>query len=201
MEDILYKNLIVIIGVMFAAIVGGFFSFLSLINSKETKISEFRQDWINSLRNSIAQYISSIYYLSTLYELYQQQNKEEKISRFEMSKGIENTYSKINTSYNDILFRINDSETNEKAKMINTQFLNALEITRDFYNKGKYIEAKEKCNEVRSFTKPLLKSEWNRVKSGEPSYRYSKYFAIIILILGFSLFCFISYKIFIVYLK
>lgn len=94
MEKVLLENSVTLLGVMFAAIVGGFFSFISLISSKEQKVSEFRQEWINSLRNSVSLYVSSLYYLSTLYKHYLEQDSDKK-NRFEMTKGVEETYSKL----------------------------------------------------------------------------------------------------------
>ena len=44
---------------MFAAIVGGFFSFVSLVSSKEQKVSEFRQEWIDGLRDDLSVFFSS----------------------------------------------------------------------------------------------------------------------------------------------
>jgi len=44
LEDIFYNNLITMAGIMFAAIVAGFFSLVSLVSSKEQKVSGFRQE-------------------------------------------------------------------------------------------------------------------------------------------------------------
>src|SRR5690606_14295723 len=46
------------IGAIVAALITGLVSFLGLIISKENKVSEFRQDWINSLRSELADLIS-----------------------------------------------------------------------------------------------------------------------------------------------
>jgi len=180
---------------MFAAIVAGFFSFVNLISSKENKVSEFRQDWINSLRSSISQYIASLFYLSTLYKHYLEKDAAKR-DKFEMTKGIEQIYSKVNVAYNDIIFRINDNEIFEKAKKINSDFLAALEKTREQFNKNEFLEVRESCFDLRNKTKPLLKSEWERVKNGERSFRFSKYFAVIILVFGFIVLGISAYKIY-----
>ncbi|MEZ8232410.1 hypothetical protein CWO04_00350 [Vibrio splendidus] len=194
MEELVIKNTITMIGVMFAAIVGGFFSLMNLVSSKEQKVSEFRQDWINSLRESISSYIASLYYLSTLYKHYVEQHPDKK-NRFEMTKGVEETYSQVNKMYNDIIFRINENEKKPHLKKLNDDFLAALEESRDLFNKNEFKEVKVSCNKVRSYAKPLLKIEWERVKSGEPAYRYSKYFSVAILVVGVSIFSYTSYKI------
>ena len=193
MEELILKNTITMLGVMFAAIIGGFFSLMNLVSSKEQKVSEFRQNWIDSLRESISSYIASLYYLSTLYKHYVEQHSDKK-NRFEMTKGVEETYSQVNKMYNDIIFRINDNETKPELKKLNDDFLIALEESRDLFNKNEFKEVKVSCNKIRTHAKPLLKNEWKRVKSGEPAYRYSKYFAITILAIGMSIFSYSSYK-------
>ncbi len=55
-------------GAILAAVIAGAFSFLSLVMSKEQKVSEFRQDWINSLREDICKFVSAIVHLSAVYE-------------------------------------------------------------------------------------------------------------------------------------
>lgn len=93
-------------------------------------------------------------------------------------------YSKVNESYNDIIFRINDSEKNKEGKQLNDTFLSALKKTRDHYNKNELSEARTACDDVRNTAKPLLKFEWKRVKNGELNYRISKYFSIFVLLIG-----------------
>jgi hypothetical protein len=43
-----------------AAIVAGLFSLLGLLIAKENKISDFRQAWLDSLRNEIADFASAV---------------------------------------------------------------------------------------------------------------------------------------------
>lgn len=181
------------LGVMFAAIIGGFFSLITLISSKEQKVSEFRQEWINSLRESVSSYVASLYYLSTLYKHYLEQDPKKQ-NRFEMTKGVAETYSTVNKTYNDIVFRVNGNEKKRELKELNNKFLEALEESRTLFNKSELQEVKTSCNKVRDCAKPLLKAEWERVKRGEPTYRYAKYFAASILTLGILIFSFSSYR-------
>lgn len=183
MEEIFGKNALILLGAMFAALVAGFFAFMNLIASKENKVSEFRQDWINSLRDSISCYVSSLTYLSTLYKHHSERSGEKK-DKFEMARDVEEIYSKVNESYNDIIFRINDIEKDDEGKRINDAFLAALSKTRDHYNKNELAEARSACDPLRDAAKPLLKFEWKRVKNGELNYRLSKYFSIFILVVG-----------------
>lgn len=183
MDEIFGKNAVILLGAMFAALVAGFFAFMNLVASKENKVSEFRQDWINSLRDSVSCYVSSLTYLSTLYK-HHGEKKGDKKDKFDMARDVEETYLKVNESYNDIIFRINESEKSKKGKKVNDEFLAALHETREHYNKNEFSEARTACHSLRDKAKPLLKFEWKRVKNGELNYRISKYFSILVLLIG-----------------
>jgi len=101
-----------------------------------------------------------------------------------MARDVEEIYARVNESYNDIIFRINDSEKNAKGKKLNDAFLSALYKTREHYHKNELSEARKACEPLREVSKPLLKHEWKRVKSGEINYRMAKYLAIFILLIG-----------------
>lgn len=45
---------------MIVALIAVFVSFIGLIISKEQKISEFRQAWINTLRDDIAKFLGQV---------------------------------------------------------------------------------------------------------------------------------------------
>jgi hypothetical protein len=197
MEDILVKNSIVVLGVMFASILGGFFSLMSLVAQKEQKVSEFRQEWINSLRNSISEYIATLQHLAFL-QIQHDEKPESEFDSLQMAKETEDTYIRGNKSYNDIIFRVNDSEKNAEIKKINDKFLNCLEKTRELFNDDdwtKLHEIQAHCDDLRLATKPLLKEEWKRVKAGEPIYRLSKRFSAALLIIGFLVFSYSSYQV------
>lgn len=54
------------IGPIIAAIIGAVVALVSLIISKESKLSEFRQAWIDSLRQEIADFLSNILHIKKL---------------------------------------------------------------------------------------------------------------------------------------
>ncbi|MCD9503950.1 hypothetical protein GLP37_17415 [Photobacterium phosphoreum] len=196
MDEILLKNATLVIGAIFTAMVAGFFAFMNLVSSKEQKVSEFRQEWIDSLRNSISVYISSLSYLSILYKHRNDEGVDKTSTLLEFTKSVNDVYLKLNESYNDILFRINPSEKNKKTIAVNDDFLKALEETRRLYMTADFFGAVKACDELRHKTKPLLKYEWIRVKTGEPSFRFWKGFSIFILLCGFSLSLFSGYSLY-----
>lgn len=171
--------------VIAAAVIAGSFSYLNLITAKESKVSEFRQQWIDSLRGSISEYLAAFSYISILYKHFSEKTDSDK-DRFAMAKEVQATYSKVNASYNDIVLRINSSEGDLQSRILNENFLTALEGSRELYNKSRYAEAFRSCDAVREAGKPLLKSEWKRVKRGEPSYNRAKKVALGALLAGLA---------------
>ena len=56
------------------AFIAGLFSFLNLVLSKEQKVSELRQAWIDGLREDLAAHIAAVFNVKYLDEAYQQQH-------------------------------------------------------------------------------------------------------------------------------
>ncbi|ART82035.1 hypothetical protein CBP31_04860 [Oceanisphaera profunda] len=71
-----------------------------------------------------------------------------------------------------------------KGKKLNDAFLSALYKTREHYHNNELSEARKVCDPLREASKPLLKHEWKRVKSGELNYRMAKYLAVFVLLSG-----------------
>ncbi|MDH1211736.1 hypothetical protein N5C38_11815 [Pseudomonas chengduensis] len=183
MESSISGPILVAAAAIAAAAIAGSFSYLNLITAKESKVSEFRQQWIDALRASIAEYLSAFSYISILYKHFSEKDGEKK-DRFEMAKEVQDTYSRVNRSYNDIILRINAAESDPEGQKLNDAFLAALAQTREHYNRGRYMEAFRACDAVRDAGKPLLKFEWKRVKRGEPSYNKAKGVAFSVLVAG-----------------
>lgn len=155
-----------------AALIAGYFSFVTLINAKEQKTSEFRQNWIDSLRKEISEFTSSVYFMKFYYQ------QGAKNTDPEFINGLKEIHSKYASSSTAILLRINANEKNKYLKVVNDEFLNALSDVLNPFNTSQYDEAATKCNALVDKAKPLLKEEWKRVKAGELSYRLIKYFSI-----------------------
>lgn len=68
MENILFSTVVGFFAVFLTSVLG----FTKFINDKEGKVSEFRQEWTNSIRETLSNLISSI---STLFDLYEKSNK------------------------------------------------------------------------------------------------------------------------------
>jgi len=170
----------VAIGAVCAALIAGFFSYLNLIISKESKVSEFRQNWINELRTEIGEFAAST---NALALLHREVAKKAMTTKEWLDKSLP-VIDKLDKAYTAITLRINGVEENKKHKVINEKFLSALEATRTAYKGGKYEDARAFIIPLRDSAQPLLKYEWRRVKDGEKAYKHGKIFALAVLFSG-----------------
>lgn len=159
-------------GVVVAAIIAGVFSYINLVSVKESKISEFRQNWINELRKEIASYISSVRGLI------------QNISNDNYGKGQANSmaakfnhaelYNEVLNSKTSILLRINDKEEDPKKQVINDKCLVLVEEIYNDFEGAKFGLAEEKIESLIENSRKLLKYEWNRARDGEKAYTDAK---------------------------
>lgn len=158
------------IGAVGAAVVAGLVSVLGLIISKETKISDFRQVWIEDLRKCIVAYVVNINALSDLVRLKQSNNKVENADFLTVLKS-------LNESNHGIKLRINSNE--KPARDLLSVMAEIEELSKDNGSlvPHKLISLEEKFTDT---AKNLLKFEWSRVKNGEVTFRVAKYISIVL---------------------
>jgi len=92
------------------AIIAGAFSFLGLVLSKEQKVSELRQAWIDGLREDLAAHISAVFAVSYLVEAYEYEH--EKPSLVNLSKAIKEPHTTAAVTFHRILLRLNPDDKN-----------------------------------------------------------------------------------------
>lgn len=176
------SQFIIALGVVTAALIAGFFSFLNLVISKEQKVSEFRQEWIDKLRDDVSQYISSISFLAVSH--LNKNIANENVSIHEYTKSIEAYYDSSSRTYTSIYLRINPDDKDPVLKKHNKKLLGEMVKVGDALEVENYSEAVEIATGLRDFARPILKIEWERVKSGEKMYRWSRFAAGAILVAG-----------------
>lgn len=155
------------IGVILAALIGGFFTLVSLIISKEQKTSEFRQEWIDSLRQEISAHIAASITLSAMREY-------QTVSDEDFLKSASEEQQRVSSTFTAIKLRVNPNESGDNLKKLNNEFLKKLERCRSLYNDSHWKEARTCCNELTLAAIPMLKAEWERVKRGESIYIWTK---------------------------
>jgi hypothetical protein len=182
---------LIAVGVITAALIAGSFSYLNLVISKEQKVSEFRQSWIDSLREDIADYCAAAVFLSSAYDLLEEE-VPGKPSSIEYLKAIEIQTAKATHAYTSIVLRINPEDKNKKLREHNIALLNVLERSRKALREDRFAEAKTLLDDLQVKARPILKLEWNRVRDGEPLFRVTRWAALFIIAAAIATACYVA---------
>ncbi|MCE7027843.1 hypothetical protein [Jiella avicenniae] len=168
------------IGAVGAAIIAGLVSLLGLIISKEQKVSEFRQIWIDELRKCLVSYLANINAISDAIRLMK--------SRKENNIDLIPIYKLLNEASHGIILRINIDEKPAKRLLNSMKKFEALSTSNNSLTPENVslIEA-----EFLQSSKDLLKFEWKRVKRGEPIFRFTKYLSIFAVLCMLALLTFV----------
>jgi hypothetical protein len=159
--------LLVPIGAVTAAITAGLFSYLALVISKEQKTSEFRQAWVDALREDVADFIASVRLIRYAIHNLQRIHPSGVPPKAQMEAAYD-PYEKATTAYNRLLLRLNPKNPPSAAVII------ALKAARDALSAADYQKAADLMEPVRESARIVLKEEWERVKKGEQIFVWSK---------------------------
>ncbi len=168
------ESIIISLGVILAALISGIFVVINFIVAKDQKTSEFRQNWIDSLRKDVAEYISinEVMFSNLIHSA-----NSNKISNDELNTFFENNlsyFTQRNNTRNSIYLRVNPTDDKE--------IITAVQEIEKYWEGKKNFEITEISKDINRLIKlmqTLLKKEWKRVKSGEISYKTLKYFFIV----------------------
>lgn len=173
-------TIFIAIGAVLAAFISGVFTYVNLITSKDQKTSEFRQEWINSLREELSNFIAAVDHIGSLLVYYKESCENHDTLQERYDKVIHDhpdLLTKINSDYSKIKLRVNPEEDKE--------FLRKLVVVYEIFSEGDIPnslgEINEKISSLIEEAQTLLKREWERVKTGEPTYRITKYAALLFL--------------------
>jgi hypothetical protein len=162
-----------IAGTIIAAVLAAVISLLGLLISKENKVSEFRQAWIDALRQEIAAVITHAHSIHGAY-----------LAKFspesEMWKNVRDDFVKMNEAWAKIKLRLNPDEAPSKA------ILEALRKHEGLFQQPPpdFSKLSESERELLKCTQVVLKEEWEKVKRGENTYRAATLLAGILVIVG-----------------
>jgi len=154
--------LIPLIGAIAVALIGGGISLALAILAKDQKTSEFRQAWIDGLRDDVSKLVAHFMVVASISKITKKLS-QEKISEYVLSK--ENDFIEIALLINRIRLRMNKDEHKEFLKLISE--------TDGIGSDPERYEALIESIVVQS--QAILKSEWRRVKRGEISFQILKW--------------------------
>ncbi|MGB0893124.1 MAG: hypothetical protein ACPGUD_01860 [Parashewanella sp.] len=165
------------LGAIFASLITGVFSFISLVNSKEQKVSEFRQVWIDELRNDsskligILESISSAHQIAHIKEKEQEHNEKFDVQLYhhELIKDSLNDFGEV---YHRIILRLNPIEHCELITLLN-ELRKHLNFNSELLSDKEILRAH--VDTLISQLHGINQKEWKRVKNGESTYIVSKW--------------------------
>jgi hypothetical protein len=170
-------------GAIIAASIAAAVSLVGLLITKDLKTTEFRQHWIDKLRDDIAEFTSFHAMIKYHIQLNGGKEKDTKEFKQETFKLFKTEIIEMERVYTSILLRLNPKE--------HIKIIKKLDELKASYNSEAMLSVKIMDtleDELLALFQADLKKEWKRVKSGELSFRIAKYSAVIILFFGLYVF-------------
>jgi hypothetical protein len=162
-----------------AALIAALISLVGLLISKDQKTTEFRQAWIDKLREDVSEMFSA--YLPIKY--YMQANIKNKEDANSFAKDFTIKFRDeiicAERVYKSIILRLNPSEHKHIIDKLN--LMQRMLNYETFLNVNKLKELNVLEIEIVDVFQKELKKEWKRVKSGEPFFKIAKWVLIIII--------------------
>jgi hypothetical protein len=165
---------IAIAGTIVAAAIAAFISVVGLIISKENKVSEFRQEWINALRAEVSLVITHTQAIHQAFDAVA--DIPDKPLTWE---EIRTDYVNFDEAAAKIRLRLNPAEKPSIALLqVLGEYENLLykSVGEPDFNKLMSVSTK-----LLGAAQVVLQQEWRRVKLGEPVYRRTQVVAALVL--------------------
>ena len=160
------------------AIIAAIISFIGLIITKEQKISEFRQKWIDNIRDDISDLMGCLSEFLESWSIVPKDVDKGKNGK-QFIKDNMTTIRKIETFRHRITLRLNPKK--DKMLISTLKSIDSIITKPDVMSKDNVLENEK--NKLNNQSHELLKKEWERVKKGEMIFRISKYvFGLLVLL-------------------
>ncbi|NYF79095.1 hypothetical protein [Granulicella arctica] len=178
-------------GALLVAFVAGAFSLLGLTVAKENKVSEFRQEWINALREDIAEFIAQAQLIHSEISEYVRGECADYRDHLDRTRD---PYLDLNRASTRIKLRLNLAEEDNKTLMNSMGELQDILRTRPDNIALFQTQFGPASKNVEIQTSLILAKEWKRVKAGETGYKRARRIALVVLSISLlavviSLFC------------
>lgn len=169
----------VAVATVVAALIAGLVAYVSLTLTKEQKTSEFRQSWIDGLRSDLAEFFAAARACTRAFEEMGAYGEKYKSHPFTMdAEKISQLRHSVAQTFYKIKLRLNPDEA-DHAELLRLLWRVAEEQNKQLTSAVMDTASVLKAIDIASdFSRPVLKTEWKRVKDGEPQYRATRNFAI-----------------------
>lgn len=173
------------VGGIVAAVIAAAISFLGLVITKEQKISDFRQQWVDNLRIELAQYMTQLNLIVDA-SIVNFKSADEALEKLSPS------ISKMNDANFRILLFLNHDEE------LSRQIISSMNNFHDALSRMGQPSIREEMKAIEraliDASRALLKEEWKRVKRGEPVFRCAKWAAALVVVAGVAAVSMTSYR-------
>jgi hypothetical protein len=166
---------IVAIATLVAALIAGAISFVNLTLTKEQKTSEFRQAWIDALRNDLAAFFAGARAFARATETLHLAGPDykEKVALLISEEKISDIrYQAAETLYR-ITLRLNADEPEHK-ELLRLLLGAVAEQNKMLTDRTDGAETLKSIERAAEYARPVLKTEWERVKKGELPFRIAR---------------------------
>jgi len=180
-------SFLAVLATLVSVIVTATFNYFNLVNTKEAKISEFRQKWVDSLREEVSAYVANMASLLQLLDTaFNRANGDRNQILSEHFKQNKAEYEALVKAYTSIQLRIHLRKNNTPTKedLIDQYFHDKVKNTYDLFHaldmssfslaNSEVSNLVKEIEELNDKTNPLLKYHWELVKKGEKGFTRSK---------------------------
>lgn len=180
-----------------AAIIGAGLAAAQLINAKENKTSEFRQEWTLSLRTAISDYCGQARTIagriSTAKKHGANLNPEQTLPKNEggssanitplqkLEEELKPNWEQFARAYYavELHFKPHDAtEKSSKERALRAAMAELNQKMKRHYNEFTTKDIETSLDKVLDAAAPVLKQEWENIKAGEPTYQTTKWILI-----------------------
>ncbi|EIN6343187.1 hypothetical protein LPQ31_004639 [Vibrio parahaemolyticus] len=169
------------------------FAFFTLINTKHSKTSEFRQQWIDKLREEISTFLSTVLHMCSIST--QINNTENGELKIKLQGERDKFYQTVMQQQLSIRLKINKGDKNKQLRRLNILLLAWLNDVSALADQNDYDGCRRCAAEAQETASEILKLEWERVKAGEKAYRYTILTCVPLLVIGLLGICVLAVKI------
>lgn len=164
------------VGAICAALIAGLISFVVTVLAKDQKVSEFRQAWIDALRNDAAELVSHLAISALVLKVKKNSvEKVQEVANFEIAGYKE--FVVVKGCILRIRLRLNPEEHKQLLKVLQKL---------DSGESGAIEHAESVLNEFTTEVQKVLKFEWGRVKKGELSIRCVRWGGLVLFVSVFA---------------
>jgi hypothetical protein len=172
------------VGVIVAALIGGFLSLLSLVTSKDQKVSDLRYEWITAFRDELATLLAELNWSEFWAEEFKKNAANAGRNPW-TEDAYKNSYLTIAKSATSLRLRLNRHVEDASLRVASGKFLKKLdEVLQDKWTSLITADLEPFSRELRELAAQILSSEWKRIEQGESGQRTLKKIAIGVLIVG-----------------